>query len=167
MTQFTSAGHPAQTKSLTHDTPERSHPDLRPWVYSWSGFDQEWTGPFPTDQAAATAALAETDPGHPRWEGVRLHLGRADHPLPSSFLDTERLLSHLSLEACTEYGGHAFEWLADVTPDQQGDLERQLAQILDDWAALHGHLPRCYEVSDVQALPFTAAQALAVSGTHF
>lgn len=156
MTPFTSETQPT-TESLTHDTPERSHPDLRPWVYSWTGHDRDWTGTYPTAQAAAADAL--TDTAHA--EHQQLHLGRADHPLPSSFLDTETLLNELGDQADSEFGIDARDWLEDVSTEHRGDLERQLAQVLDDWAALHGHLPTFYEVSDVQELPLTAVQAFA------
>ena len=108
--------------------------DSRPWACAWST-DGPWFGPFPTRETATRYAL-----DHPPLvcDHPRVFLGSVDALLPEA-----------ASAAVQMHGAAASEWLASVPGDQLDDLQVQLDQVFDAWAARHGHQPTFFRVEDV------------------
>lgn len=120
--------------------------DSRPWACAWAA-DGPWSGPFPTRDAATRHAL-----DHPPLvcDHPRVFLARAVTPAASLFLGSvDALLPEAASAAVQMHGPAASEWLANVPEDQLDDLQVELDQVFDAWAARHGHQPAFFRVEDV------------------
>lgn len=63
-------------------------------------------------------------------------------------------LDHISNAAYDEGGEYAEDYLSDVSKEQEADLDKRVADVVNQWADDHGLQPNFYQVKNVQELRF-------------
>ena len=117
--------------------------------YCWSRdgehFDAE---EFPTREAAAEAGREEMADDEETGE---VHTGRAVRLRAADVMpDAEFLLERIRDNMYERVGEYADDWLRELPPEVEVDLERRLAACLTAWADEHKLQPTFFAVEDIQ-----------------
>jgi hypothetical protein len=110
--------------------------------YSYSTDEEHWFGEFLSREVALAHGRDET--GGSVWTG-RLSAIPTSHVTPSASC----LIETMQERAYDIAGAVSDDWLDDVTPEQEAELDRRLEELIEQWLRAHNNFPRFWEVQDV------------------